>query len=126
MKHKNWLAKEVKQLEEYRLQGKTCKEIGEIMGRTIIAIEQCCKRNQIPRTTAAEKWFEAFGLGLSTEETAKVMGATANNVRSWRYKLKKAGYEIQNVSEENRLKNWRESKYGRQDQESLPRDLDGH
>ncbi len=107
-----WNTGEVKRLIELRRQRLTCREIGVILGRSLVAIEQMCKRNQIPRTTEAERWRDAFALGLTSQQTADVMGTTIAMVRCWRYKLKQKGFAVQNVPEADRVRNWRESKFG--------------
>ena len=85
-----WTTKELRVMEEMRLDGKTVKEISSVVNHPYHGVRGTLRRRGVKRVCKRrQEYMQLFNLGYSNKVVAGILGVLIDTVNSMRYRLRK-------------------------------------
>jgi DNA-binding CsgD family transcriptional regulator len=91
---RGWTAKEMRTLEELRMQGLSASRIAAHLGRTLHSVKGRLQLLGIRCPRGAVTWLEVIARGLPDALAAQIMGVSPHTVRTRRSRLRAMGYDF--------------------------------
>ena len=92
---RTWTVKELRRLEELRLEGKTATQIAGVLGRTLASVKVRLATEGLQRARSRQiRWLRLFRQPHTLASAAAAMGVGLNAAKRAKNRLRAAGFDV--------------------------------